>query len=930
MRGVRVGEASNPGPVQTRQARRAEHDRVIADGRVHREDDEPLHTAPDSLSTSIGSRRRRRRLRPLPWSWDSDSELDEPVSASRGRGEVEDPDDEVQATEPAVSIPTWVDQSQGLPQETDPPPSLLPTWVDMSRGDEVEAREPHRRRIMPGQGRVDPMRMEDEADDVVRALERDLPLSHTPTTMLTGRRLVLFPQIPGGTPRSVQDCGVESSDTEVHEAPGDMPLGVATAVQAQPRGLHCGRFAVLAEDTDNGAAPTMSQEPRPARRLVLVGGRSGREGVEFRRDPSVHADADTERWPQQDAEGSEGEVEDSVAGDEEVHIEDEEEEREVVGGLPRGVSLRMALASLDEVDPRIVFRQRASVMRSVPKFLEGPFRNALKLALEEATWGNSVQDEVRQERGWKLLELLPRMLLHRAPGGGLIAKKTLEARFQAFARGEWVQLLRVSSQCDEKAAVSRRRQGRRRGHEVERRVARAETLIHLGELSSARQALEGSELAPGTMETLDILRDPRRRPPVPRAPLPAQMMDFQPEVPFQLDQQMFGRNLRSSKRGAAGGPSGMTTEHLRPLLSDGRGMRMLFHLGENLARGHVPEMAVSMVRAGRMTALRKPDGGVRGIVAGDVVRRLVARTMAQQLGPATKAATAPHQYALLTRSGCECVAHVLQGLTELNPRTTVTSIDGVSAYDMISRRSMLDGLCRVEGGHATLPFVRMFYGRPSEYLWEDAEGEVHSIAQGEGGEQGDPMMPLLFAMGQHHALDTVSRSLREDEKLLAYLDDIYFCCEPDRVGEVYTVVQEALQTHAGISIHGGKTKVWNMAGERPPVCDVLEQIARVSDPTARVSGFRGGDRTSGDQDSGHPSRTSRFRAVIWWTWSKNNMFCWRGSRCCRTSKERGSSWCIALQPSKLCCEVRQARSSGAVCSSARRQPLGVSQSHPPV
>ena len=75
-----------------------------------------------------------------------------------------------------------------------------------------------------------------------------------------------------------------------------------------------------------------------------------------------------------------------------------------------------------------------------------------------------------------------------------------------------MQLLRVSSQCDEKVAVSRRRQGRRRGNEVERRVARAETLIHLGELSSARQALEGSELAPGTMETLDVLRDPRRRP----------------------------------------------------------------------------------------------------------------------------------------------------------------------------------------------------------------------------------------------------------------------------------------------------------------------------------------------------------------------------------------------------------------------------------
>ena len=47
-----------------------------------------------------------------------------------------------------------------------------------------------------------------------------------------------------------------------------------------------------------------------------------------------------------------------------------------------------------------------------------------------------------------------------------------------------------------------------------------------------------------------------------------------------------------------------------------------------------------------MTALQKNGGGVRGIVAGEVVRRLVARTIAQQLGQAVEAATAPFQYAL--------------------------------------------------------------------------------------------------------------------------------------------------------------------------------------------------------------------------------------------------------------------------------------------
>ena len=96
------------------------------------------------------------------------------------------------------------------------------------------------------------------------------------------------------------------------------------------------------------------------------------------------------------------------------------------------------------------------------------------------------------------------------------------------------------------------------------------------------------------------------------------------------------------------------------------------------------------------------------------------------------------------------------------------------------------------------------------------------------------MMPLLFSVGQHHALEVVNRSFRPEEKLMAFLDEMYCNSDPERVGGVYAMVQEALQTHAGISIHASKTKVWNASGERPPVCDALEQMARASDPSARV------------------------------------------------------------------------------------------------
>ena len=83
------------------------------------------------------------------------------------------------------------------------------------------------------------------------------------------------------------------------------------------------------------------------------------------------------------------------------------------------------------------------------------------------------------------------------------------------------------------------------------------------------------------------------------------------------------------------------------------------------------------LRVGRLTALQKPDGGVRGIVVGDILRRLVARTTAKQ----AEKATAPFQYALSTKAGCECIAHIVQSLTDVDSNAAIVSIDGVGAYE---------------------------------------------------------------------------------------------------------------------------------------------------------------------------------------------------------------------------------------------------------
>ena len=183
------------------------------------------------------------------------------------------------------------------------------------------------------------------------------------------------------------------------------------------------------------------------------------------------------------------------------------------------------------------------------------------MALDEATVGSSVEDLARQERGWKLFLLLPRLLLHRPPGGGLLSKEKLSDRFKMFSRGEWLQLLAASRVCDEKAATTRNRRRRRLPDDLERRAIRALQLVQMGELSSARQALEGAEIAPGSHAALQSLTNEDRRPAIPREPLPQDVIDFVPAVEFSLEDSLFCKTLRSARRGAACGPSGMTCEH---------------------------------------------------------------------------------------------------------------------------------------------------------------------------------------------------------------------------------------------------------------------------------------------------------------------------------------------------------------------------------
>ena len=94
------------------------------------------------------------------------------------------------------------------------------------------------------------------------------------------------------------------------------------------------------------------------------------------------------------------------------------------------------------------------------------------------------------------------------------------------------------------------------------------------------------------------------------------------------------------------------------------------------------------------------------------------------------------------------------------------------------RSSFLQKLHSVPSLQGLLPVLRSVYVRPTTYVWEDGTGARHQIHQAEGGEQGDPLVPLFFSLGIHNSRCAADKRLRPEDK--SFLDDVHVVSPPHR------------------------------------------------------------------------------------------------------------------------------------------------------
>ena len=264
--------------------------------------------------------------------------------------------------------------------------------------------------------------------------------------------------------------------------------------------------------------------------------------------------------------------------------------------------------------------------------------------------------------------LVPRMLLEPTEETGQVGKEIFNERMRKFLRGEWGELL---AQCGQHGVTCNRKLDADALQRIQ--LEQAEAKVRLREISRARVHLMSDGVAPGNAETLNELEDPDLRPRVISEAIPDHILNFVPAESLRLDPDALLAALRSAGRGSAQDLGGMRYEHLRVLIDDDDLWGAFALMAQSYARAEMPVSVMQATRLGRMTALKKDNGRIRGIVASSLFRRLVCKTVARQYAEIFMESTAPFQYALQTKAGTEALAHALRYLAENDNEVVIIS-----------------------------------------------------------------------------------------------------------------------------------------------------------------------------------------------------------------------------------------------------------------
>ena len=202
-------------------------------------------------------------------------------------------------------------------------------------------------------------------------------------------------------------------------------------------------------------------------------------------------------------------------------------------------------------------------------------------------------------------------------------------------------------------------------------------------------------------------------------------------------------------------------------------------------------------------ALKKKNNGVRPIAVGNVLRRLTAKCVSYRATKKLNSYLAPLQLGVGTKGGCEAIIQAERNIASAPgisaEQRCALFVDFQNAFNLVKRDCFLEETRRHIPEASAL--AESAYGAPSHLFFQ---GEI--LASSTGVKQGDPIGPLLFALGQQPLISSIQTTGTLSNSW--YLDDGVIFGTPEALHKALDII-ETLGPERGLCLSREKSAIWN-------------------------------------------------------------------------------------------------------------------------
>ena len=166
----------------------------------------------------------------------------------------------------------------------------------------------------------------------------------------------------------------------------------------------------------------------------------------------------------------------------------------------------------------------------------------------------------------------------------------------------------------------------------------------------------------------------------------------------------------------------------------------------------VPHDYVNLLLDNRMIPLIKDETGTRPIGVGEVLRRIMCKSVARVLRNDIQIAGGVLQTCTGVEAGIEAAVHAMNSLFEKEECEAVLLVDAENAFNRLNRKTALENV-----KHKCPPLFRFLnntYKEPARLHL----GNGQFILSQEGVTQGDPLAMALYAIATRHFIDLIKQN----------------------------------------------------------------------------------------------------------------------------------------------------------------------------